>query len=77
MKAKELDDLFDSGESIIDALDLTKMRRPILEQRRVNIDFPIWMIQSLDKESNRLGVTRQSVIKMWIADRLSQQMGSQ
>lgn len=52
------------------ALDLSSARRPGLEQRRVNVDFPVWMIESLDREARRLGVTRQSIIKMWIAERL-------
>ena len=72
MKAKDLDKKFESGESIIEHLDLSKIRRPVLEQRRVNIDFPIWMVQSLDKESKRLGITRQSMIKMWIAQKLEE-----
>ena len=70
MKAKELDKKFDEGEGIINHLDLTKARRPNQEQRRVNVDFPIWMIQSLDKEAKRLGVPRQSIIKIWLAERL-------
>ncbi len=70
MKAKELDRRFDEGEDVSGVLDLGKARRPGQEQRRVNVDFPVWMIESLDRESNRLGVTRQSIIKVWIADRL-------
>lgn len=70
MKAKELDRRFDDGEDVSDVLDLGKARRPGQEQRRVNVDFPFWMIESLDREANRLGVTRQSIIKVWIADRL-------
>ena len=70
MKAKELDRRFDEGEDVSGVLDLGKARRPGQEQRRVNVDFPVWMIESLDRESSRLGVTRQSIIKMWIADRL-------
>lgn len=70
MKAKELDRRFDDGEDVSDVLDLGKARRPGQEQRRVNVDFPLWMIESLDREANRLGVTRQSIIKVWIADRL-------
>lgn len=57
---------------ITDALDLSKARRPLQEQRRVNVDFPTWMIDSLDREAGRLGVTRQSVIKVWLAERLEQ-----
>lgn len=70
MKAKDLDKKFDEGESIINHLDLAKARRPEQEQKRVNVDFPLWMIHSLDKEAKRLGVPRQSIIKVWIAERL-------
>jgi hypothetical protein len=70
MKAKKLDRDFDSSKDISESLDLSKARRPNQEQRRVNVDFPTWMIDSLDREAGRLGVTRQSVIKMWLADRL-------
>ena len=70
MKAKKLDRDFDSLKDITESLDLSKARRPNQEQRRVNVDFPTWMIDSLDREAGRLGVTRQSVIKMWLADRL-------
>jgi hypothetical protein len=70
MKAKELDRKFDEGKSIIDQLDLSKARRPNQEQKRVNVDFPLWMIRSLDKEAKRLGVPRQSIIKIWLAERL-------
>jgi len=70
MKASELDKRFDDGEDITDELDLASARRPNREQRRVNVDFPTWMIASLDREARRLGVTRQSIIKVWIAERL-------
>ncbi|NOQ51066.1 MAG: CopG family transcriptional regulator [Desulfuromonadaceae bacterium] len=70
MKAEDFDKKFDDGQSIIDDLDLSRARRPEQEQKRVNVDFPIWMIQSLDKEARRLGVPRQSIIKMWLAERL-------
>jgi hypothetical protein len=70
MKAKELDKKFDDGEDITKFLDLAGAKRPGREQRRVNVDFPAWMIERLDKEARRLGVTRQSIIKVWIADRL-------
>ncbi len=73
MKASEIDDKFDNGEDISELLDLSKIRRPNQEQRRVNVDFPTWMIDSLDKEASRLGVTRQSIIKVWLAERLEQQ----
>lgn len=70
MKAEEFDQKFDDGEDMTESLDLTAARRPALEQRRVNVDFPSWMVESLDREARRLGVTRQSIIKVWIAERL-------
>jgi hypothetical protein len=70
MKAKDFDKKFDEGVDITDALDLSKARRPLQAQRRVNVDFPAWMIDSLDREASKLGVTRQSVIKIWLAERL-------
>ena len=70
MRAEEFDQKFDDGEDVTGDLDLAAIRRPALEQRRVNVDFPSWMIESLDREARRLGVTRQSIIKVWIAERL-------
>ena len=70
MKAREIDKRFDTGKDISKYLDMSKARRPGQEFKRVNVDFPVWMIQMLDKEANRLGVPRQSIIKVWIADRL-------
>jgi len=70
MKAEKLDKTFDDGESILDHLDLSQASRPGHEQRRVNVDFPVWMIESLDREASRLGVPRQSLIKMLIARHL-------
>jgi hypothetical protein len=72
MKASEFDRKFDAGEEITSDLNLSEARRPGLVQRRVNVDFPSWMVESLDREATRLGVTRQSVIKVWIAERLDQ-----
>lgn len=73
MKAKALDKKFDEGKSdIVDDLDLATLRRPNQTQKRVNVDFPTWMIDLLDKEASRLGVTRQSIIKVWLAERLEQ-----
>ncbi len=72
MKAEDFDKKFDAGKSVVEHLDLSKARRPKQEQKRVNVDFPLWMIQSLDKEARRLGVPRQSIIKLWLADRLQQ-----
>ena len=70
MKAKELEERFDTGEDITRFLELERARRPAEEPKRVNVDFPIWMVHSLDREAGRLGVTRQSVIKFWIAEKL-------
>jgi hypothetical protein len=71
MKASEFDRKFDEGvEDVIDDLDMATATRPVKEQRRVNVDFPSWMVESLDREARRLGVTRQSIIKVWIAERL-------
>ncbi|HUU01460.1 MAG TPA: CopG family antitoxin [Myxococcota bacterium] len=70
MRAKEFDKEFDAGEDITKYLDLSKARRPGLEQKRVNVDFPLWMIKTLDKEAKRLGVPRQSLIKMLIAQHI-------
>jgi len=72
MKAKAFDQAFDKGEDISAHLDLSRKRRPEEEQKRVNVDFPVWMIHQLDREARRLGVTRQSVIKMWLAERLKE-----
>ena len=70
MKAKSFDKKFDDGSDISTHLDLLTARRVTQAQRRVNVDFPTWMIESLDHEAARLGVTRQSIIKVWIAERL-------
>ena len=70
MKAKEFDAKFDNNEDVSQYLDVSKASRPIQKQKRVNIDFPLWMIQLLDKEAKRLGVPRQSIIKLWVAERL-------
>jgi len=67
MKARKLDRLFDAGEDITQYLGLSSARRPNQEQKRVNVDFPVWMVESLDREAKRLGVARQSLIKMLIA----------
>ena len=70
IKAEEFDKKFDNGEDVSEYLDVKKLEKPGQEQKRVNVDFPVWMIDSLDKEAKRLGVTRQSVIKFWIAEKL-------
>ena len=70
MKAKSFEKQFDEAVAIIGALDFFKAKRVLQEQKRVNVDFPTWMIESLDREATKLGVTRQSVIKVWLAERL-------
>lgn len=70
MKANIFEKQFDEGVDITNALDLTQTKRVLQTQKRVNVDFPTWMIESLDREANKLGVTRQSIIKVWLAERL-------
>ena len=72
MKAKEFDDKFEAGKNILKDLDLEKAVRPGQEQKRVNVDFPAWIVARLDKEARRLGVPRQSLIKIWIAEKLQE-----
>ena len=71
MKVKEFEARFDAGEDLTEALDLSQAKRVQQVQQRVNVDFPTWMIDSLDREASRMGVTRQSVIKVWLAERLT------
>jgi hypothetical protein len=70
MEAKDFDKQFDDGKDVSKHLDTKKARRPEQEQKRVNVDIPIWMIASLDNEARRLGITRQSIIKVWLAESL-------
>ena len=64
MKATDLDKNFDLGkEDILDAFDPESATRINYEQKRDNVDFPKWMVKSLDQESSRLGITRQSLIR--------------
>jgi len=72
MHSSEFDQRFDAGDSILEALDLDAARRPRLQQKRVNVDLPLWMVEQLDREATRLGVTRQSIIKVWLSERLEQ-----
>ena len=71
MKVKEFEARFDADEDLTEALDLSQAKRVQQVQKRVNVDFPTWMIDSLDREASRMGVTRQSVIKVWLAERLT------
>ena len=77
MKAKTFDKQFDEGADINAALDLSRARRVLQEQKRVNVDFPTWMIESLDRVAGKLGVTRQSIIKVWLAERLEESSANQ
>ena len=73
MKAKDFDKKFDENKTdIIDDLDLSTLKRPNQQQKRVNVDFPVWVIDSLDKEAGRIGVSRQSIIKLWLVEKLEQ-----
>lgn len=71
-KASSFDKKFDEGESVITQLDLSKARRPAEEQKRINMDVPVWMLAALDREAKRLGVSRESIIKIWLAERLQE-----
>jgi hypothetical protein len=71
--AEELDRRFDAGEDISEFLDWDKARRPGLEPRRVNVDLPAWMIQQLDQQADLIGVTRQSIIKVWLSERIKEE----
>lgn len=74
--AEEFDEKFDKGEQdIIEHLDLSQAVRPNRQVKRVNVDFPVWMLRALDDEAARLGVTRQSIIKVWLAERLERKAG--
>jgi hypothetical protein len=75
MKATELDRRFDAGEDVSDSIDWAAARRINHEPRRVNVDFPAWMVASMDREADRLGISRQALIKVWIAERLERKAG--
>ncbi|MGB7982073.1 MAG: hypothetical protein WCF36_14930 [Candidatus Nanopelagicales bacterium] len=75
MKATELDQRFDAGADISEVVDWDSARRINHEPRRVNVDFPAWMIASMDQEADRLGISRQALIKVWIAERLERKAG--
>jgi hypothetical protein len=74
MNPEELDTKFDKGVEILEYFDLNSAKRPGLETKRVNVDFPVWMVEALDKEAQRLGVHRQAIIKTWIAQILDAQV---
>ena len=70
IKAKQFDAAFDRGEDVMEFLDLSTIRQPKQQLKRVNVDFPLWMIERLDRKAKQLGITRQSIIKLWLAERL-------
>ncbi len=70
MKARKFEQQFDDSVDLTASLDLSKAKRVLQAQKRVNVDFPTWMVDSLDREVSKLGVTRQSIIKVWLAERL-------
>ena len=73
MKAKDFDKKFDDNkQEIMGDLDLSSVKRPNQKQKRINVDFPSWVVDSLDREANRIGVTRQSIIKLWLVERLEE-----
>ena len=76
MNTDEFDKKFDNGESVLEYLDLSALRRPNVEQKRVNVDFPVWMVDALDLVAKKFGVTRQSVIKMWLAEKLERELAA-
>ncbi|MEI7980371.1 MAG: CopG family antitoxin [Bacteroidota bacterium] len=75
INAEEFDELFDRGADVVEYLEIEKAERPGLKHRRVSVDFPAWMVQELDKEAERMGITRQSVIKYWISEKLRPSAG--
>ena len=70
MKTDEFDRIFDEGGDVSECLDVSRANRPQVDQKSINVDFPVWMLKSLDREARRPGIPRQSIIKMWIAERL-------
>ncbi len=72
MKANEFDRKFNSGEDVNDEVDWLKAWRPNAQAKRVNVDFPAWVVEALDRQAQHLGVSRQALIKLWIAERLQE-----
>ena len=74
MKAEDFDKKFEEGEEdIVEDLDLSTARRVNQEPKRINVDFPAWVVESLDREAARIGVTRQSIINVWLVERLQEE----
>jgi len=76
MKARDFEDAFDAGEDVSAHLDWTQATQPNLQSKRVNVDFPAWEVEQLDREARRLGITRQALIKVWIAEKLGDRTGT-
>lgn len=76
MKAEQLDEIFDKGEDITPYLNLESLRRPNLEQKQVNVELPVWMIQGLDRQADLIGVSRQSIIKVWLSERIKEEQAA-
>jgi hypothetical protein len=72
-KAKDFDNKFESGEDLTNQLNFSKARRVNQESKRVNIEFPLWVVGQLDKQSKRLGIIRQALVKVWIAEKLKEE----
>lgn len=70
ISAEEFDEKFESGEDVLEYCDVNKIRKPVMNLKRVNVDFPMWMVEGIDSEARKLGITRQSLIKFWIAEKL-------
>ena len=77
INATDLDTKFDNNEDISEYIDFSSAKRPNQKLKRVNVDFPLWMVESLDKEAAHLGVPRQALIKLWIAEKLPNYAGNQ
>jgi CopG antitoxin of type II toxin-antitoxin system len=71
MNAEELDRKFDEGEEVLEHFDLSTLKRPGLESQAIEIELPQWMLEEIDREAQRLGIQRQAVIKVWLAERLN------
>ncbi len=77
MKARSFDKKFDNNkQDVINDLDLSTIKRPNQKQKRINVDFPSWVVDSLDREAGRIGVTRQSIIKLWLVERLEEKVAN-
>jgi hypothetical protein len=77
MTAQEFEKQFDDGEDITPHIDPSSIHRPGLQARRVNVDFPEWIIEKLDMQSRLIGVSRQSLIKLWVSERIQQEHQNQ